>query len=169
MAITGNLSTVKSKFFKDQLNVVFEYLTEAEMDGSAIRERIFSRDVGAFEKIDLGDGIFALEQVFLTKSNTECFYESHVRYIDFQLNLFGVEQMEWIDKGKMKRQKSFDQQRDLIIYEEADNTSKLVMLRGDLAIYFPEDVHMGLGWYNNEISKVYKTVVKVPVEYYESL
>jgi YhcH/YjgK/YiaL family protein len=163
VAIIGKLSSVQNLFFKDQLRIVFDYLNEAIDVHSVVHRRIFSRPVGAFERVDLTDNIFALEQVFETKNHNECFYESHRKYVDFQLNLSGIEQMEWIHREKMIVLDMYNDKADLIKYQATAEASKLVMKSGDLAIYYPDDVHMGISKFNDSKSLVYKTVVKVPV------
>jgi biofilm protein TabA len=163
VAIIGELSSVQRLFFKDQLRIVFDYLNEAVDIHSAVHKRIFSRPLGAFEKVDLTDNIFALEQVFETKDHSECFYESHRKYVDFQLNLSGIEQMEWIHREKMTVSEPYNEKVDLIKYKVTTEASKLLMKSGDLAIYYPDDVHMGLPYFKKEPSIVHKTVVKCPL------
>ncbi|WP_420316818.1 YhcH/YjgK/YiaL family protein [Ekhidna sp.] len=163
MAIIGSLTKVRKRYFHNKLDVVFDYLSEALSENSTIRKRIFSRHLGAFEKVALTEDIFALEQVFETKNRDNCFWESHLKYVDFQLNLSGVEQMEFCDIQKMSILEQYDTQKDLIIYRDLEWSNKFIMQAGDLAVYYPEDAHMGLPWYERKKCKVYKTVVKVPL------
>lgn len=166
MAITGNLYKIETLLSKRNLDIVFEYLKSAANPESEVHKRIFSRPIGAFEKVPISDSIFALEQVFMTKDKASCFYESHQKYIDFQLNLAGIEQMEYIDIDKMIIKAPYDSKKDLITYEFNANTSKFVMEKNDISIYFPNDVHMGISMFNNHPELVYKTVVKFPLELY---
>lgn len=163
MAIIGNLLAIRDRYFSNNLTVAFDYLLEASTNGSAVHDRIFNHPIGAFERIELEDGMYALEQVFKTKDRSRCFYESHKKYVDFQLNLSGIEQMEWIDISKMHVKEPYNAEVDLLIYKPTQKASKLVMQKNDLAIYFPEDVHLGIAQYGQEESIVHKTVVKVPV------
>ena len=165
MAIIGTLSRIKSRFFENHLSEVFEYLQEATSENSHIKKRIFSRPLGAFAKVDLGQEVFALEQVFETKDRNNCFFESHLKYVDFQLVLSGSEQMEYVDISKMTASDKYNSEKDLIVYKDSKTSSKIIMGTNDLAVYFPEDVHMGLGWVHSQKSIVYKTVVKLPVKY----
>ena len=167
MAILGNIYKLE-KFVKDHsLDLVFNYFKQALNENSTINKRIMSLPIGAFEKIPIENDIFALEQVFFTKSREECFVESHKKYIDFQLILFGKEQMEYIDIDKLTINDAYDLEKDLITYQMPLTTSKFMMEKGDLAIFFPEDAHVGLAKsYSEEI--VYKTVIKYPVKLYES-
>jgi biofilm protein TabA len=166
MAIIGNVAKLE-RFLKDKsLNIVFEYFKEALDVNSDIHKRIFSLPVGSFKKVNLSDEIFAFEQVFYTKDREDCFIESHKKYIDFQLVLSGSEQMEHIDIDKIKIDKSYDEKKDLITYELENNTSRLLLQKEDLAIFFPDDAHIGLPKYQ-ESELVYKTVIKLPIELYK--
>jgi YhcH/YjgK/YiaL family protein len=166
MAIIGNIYKLE-KFLKDKgLDIVFDYFKQSIDKNSEIHKRIFDLPVGSFEKVNITDDIFALEQVFYTKDREECFIESHKKYIDFQLILSGNEQMEYIDIDKLEVENSYDEQKDLITYKLVDNTSKFLLQNNDLAIFFPDDAHIGLPKYK-ESELVYKTVIKFPVKLYK--
>jgi len=166
MAIIGNIYKLE-EFLKDKkLNIVFDYFKQALDIDSEIHKKIFSLPSGAFEKVNITDDIFALEQVFYTKNREDCFIESHKKYIDFQLILSGNEQMEYIDIDKLEVENSYDEQKDLITYKLVDNTSKFLLQDNDLSIFFPDDAHIGLPKYK-ESELVYKTVIKLPVELYK--
>lgn len=162
MAIIGNLFKLEQQLSDKNLHAVFDYFKEAMNLQSSTHQRIFSRALGAFEKVSLTDNIFALEQLFYTKPRNECLIESHQKYIDFQLILEGVEQMEYIDIDKLETKTPYDEHKDLITYDMTDVTSKFVMQKGDLAIFFPDDAHIGLPMYQKP-SLVYKTVIKLPL------
>jgi len=166
MAVIGNVYKLE-KFFKNKnLTVVFDYFKEALQSGSDIHKRIFSLPVGSFEKVMLTKDVFALEQVFFTKKREDCFIESHKKYIDFQLILRGNEQMEYIDIDKLEIETNYDEDKDLITYHLVDNTSKFLLQEGDLAIFFPDDAHIGLPEYKSS-ELVYKTVIKFPIELFD--
>lgn len=166
MAIIGNLYKLEKFLIEKNLHVVFEYFKQAVDKNSEIHKRIFNLPVGSFEKVQLTDDVFVLEQVFYTKDREECFIEAHRKYIDFQLVLFGREQMEYIDIDKLEIDKDYDKQKDILTYKLVDNTSKFLLQNNDLAIFFPDDAHIGLPKYKtSEI--VYKTVIKLPVEMYK--
>ncbi len=162
MAIIGNIKKIEKLFADKNLSVVFKYFNEALDVNSKIHQRIFNLPVGAFEKIDITNNIFALEQVFYTKNREDCFIESHKRYIDFQLVLSGNEQMEYIDIDKLEIKTAYNEEKDLITYKQANNTSKFLLQPGDLAIFFPDDAHMGLPKFEKP-ELVYKTVIKLPI------
>jgi YhcH/YjgK/YiaL family protein len=131
---------------------------------SAARSRIRGIAPGAAEKIDLGSGIFAIEQVYRTKPRTESFFESHRKYIDVQVIVEGEELMEVIDASRITVRDQYVPERDLITYIDGADTSELRLRAGEAAIFFPADVHMPSMQMRGFAELVRKTVVKVPVE-----
>jgi YhcH/YjgK/YiaL family protein len=163
MAIIGNVYKLEQFLKEKSLRVVFDYFKAALDAKSEVHKRIFSLNAGAFEKLQITENIFALEQAFYTKEREECFIESHRKYIDFQLILSGNEQMEYIDIDKLEIKNVYDAHKDLITYKLAQNTSKFLLQSGDLAIFFPDDAHIGLPKYEDS-ELVHKTVIKLPIE-----
>lgn len=161
MAIIGNIYKLEKFLNKKELDIVFDYFKQAIDSNSDIHKRIISAKAGSCEKVALNDEIFVLEQVFYTKNREESIIESHKKYIDFQLVISGNEQMEYIDIDKLTIENDYDEKKDLIIYKLNDNTSKFVLQNNDLAIFFPDDAHLGLGTYL-ERELVYKAVIKFP-------
>lgn len=166
MALIGNVFKLE-KFLKDkELNLVFNYFKQVVDKDSEINKRIYSLSVGSCEKINITDDIFAIEQVFYTKNRQDCFIESHKKYIDFQLIISGNEQMEYVDIDKLTIDNHYNSKKDLVTYKLVDNTSKFLLQDNDLAIFFPDDAHIGLSMF--KVSElVYKTVIKLPVEFYK--
>ncbi len=160
MAILTNIDNL-DKFLKNE--IVLDYLQSVHEIDSNDRKRILALSIGSFEKYDLGDGVFALEQSYMTKDRSECFWETHRKYIDIQVHLDGIEQMEHVDFSKLKVKFDYDETKDLIVYEDIEISNKIVMQPNDIAIYFPNDAHMGLPMYKNKASRVFKTVIKFPV------
>jgi len=118
-------------------------------------------------KKDLGQGIFALEQIFETKEIKDCFYESHKNYVDIQIMLEGSEIMHLFDISSDKASfLSYDQETDFCIYNvNSEIVTNLFMTSGDTYVFFPNDGHLGM-LKNNVTSLVKKTVIKVPYERY---
>ena len=165
MAMIGNIYKLEKQLSNKNLDIVFDYFKQALEEGSEVYKRVFSLSSGSFEKVLLANDIFVYEQVDYTKKRDECFIESHKKYIDFQLILDGVEAMEYIDIDKLKIDTPYDTSKDLVTYHMVDDTSKFIMRKGDLAIYFPDDGHVGLSKYKDECI-IHKVVVKLPVEHY---
>ena len=119
-------------------------------------------------------------------------HESHKRFVDFQLCVFGAEALEVGSAGDFALSVSYDEARDVAFYQRLRPVSRLVLRAGDLAVFFPSDIHAGgikldasaanLGgesWAKNEHEKapqapqlsrerVFKTVVKVPYSLFDT-
>jgi biofilm protein TabA len=166
MAIIGRFPDVLNYFSKSyQAQIISEYLTEAMKDGSITNRRLFDLPVGTFEKFDIREEYYAVEQKFASKDREKCFFESHIKHIDIQLMVDGEELMECVHISKLKQKEDLSQERDLLIYHDYADTHKILLKQGDIAIFFPEDVHMGTQMYKNSLLCV-KTVVKMPVNFF---
>ena len=164
MALFGSVTTLRTQapqtsgFF-----AAFAYVEEALRAGSPAHDRLRGLGRGQSHKIDLGSGVFAIEQVYETKPRPEVFFESHRKYIDVQVVIEGEERMEVIDASRIAAKEAYDSERDLLIYVDVGDASHLRMSAGLAAIFFPVDVHMPSLRVNAAPVLVRKTVVKVPV------
>ena len=166
MAIIGKIHYLKKRLNHKNLNVVFDYLTQSLDTNSHLNKQLFSLPLDSFEKVILKDDIFAFLQVSTTKPLHECFIESHKKYVDFQLLISGYEEMGYIDIEKLHVDVPYSEEKDLITYHMQDNFSKFLLEPQDLAIFFPEDGHIGLKMYK-EKSLIRKIVIKVPLSLFE--
>ena len=162
MAIFGNLDVVESQANKQKFAVAFEYLKKVIDPDTAEHKRLMSYPLDAFEKIELDDNNFALEQVYDSKERANCFFESHKQYIDVQFILEGKEIIEVKNTDKLNISMHYSQEMDLLKYDDIKEASQIVLKKGDVAIFFPEDAHMPCLKLNKN-SKIVKTVVKVAI------
>lgn len=160
MALFGTLEAVKTQADKQKFAAAFEYL-EKVLDLNSIEyKRLNNHLLNAFEKIELDDSNFALEQVYDTKERNNCFFESHRQYIDVQFILEGEEIIEVSNSGILIVSSPYNEQMDLIKYEDTTQASQIVLRKGDVAIFYPQDAHMPCVKVIDVI-QVIKTVVKV--------
>lgn len=162
MAIYGNLKIIKEQVPQEKFKLAFEYLEKIMIVNSRENKRLLSLPMQAFEKVMLDESTFALEQVYNSKDRSECFFESHRKYIDVQFILEGEEIIEIDNVENLTDSFSYDESIDLIKYDDSTNSSLLKLKKGDIAIFYPEDAHMPcikLG----DTQKIVKTVVKVQV------
>jgi len=162
MAIFGQLDIVKQQVKGSKFEVAFEYLEEIFKEGTTPNERLLSLAMNSFEKVALDANNFGLEQVYNTKSRTECFFESHRQYIDVQFILSGEEIIELCNINDLIVDSEYNKEMDLLKYNTTNNSSIIKLKKGDVAIFFPEDAHMPCVELNKSM-KVFKTVVKVAV------
>lgn len=164
MALYGSFAAVRAQAPHNAgFATAFAYVDEVLRADSAARARLRGVAVGKAEKIDLGGGVFVMEQAYETKPRADGFFESHRKYIDVQVIVEGEELMELADASRMTVRQSYNPDRDLITYEDFKDATQLRALTGDTAIFFPVDVHMPSLRLRANPSVVRKAVVKVPV------
>ena len=162
MAIFGNLHIVKEQVNKQLFQIAFDYLDKVLDTHSLEFNRLMNLPLDAFEKTDLNINNFALEQVYLSKERDRCFFESHKQYIDVQFILEGEEIIEVKNIKDLQVSMPYDHTIDLIKYKDDTENSKVILKKGDVAIFYPEDAHMPCIQVDAS-SKVIKTVIKVAV------
>jgi YhcH/YjgK/YiaL family protein len=162
MAIFGTLEVVMAQVNKKQFEKAFSYLKNVSKSETLENKRLLSLADNAFEKIELDKDNFALEQVYISKEREACFFESHKQYIDVQYILEGEEIIEVSNKHNLKENFPYDESIDLIKYSDIKDASRIILKKGDIAIFYPEDAHMPCLKLNSNV-KVIKTVVKVRV------
>jgi biofilm protein TabA len=142
MAIFGNIEVLKKQIKNDKFNTAFEYLTKVLDERSEENKRLKSYDLDVFKKIELDENNFALEQTYLSKDREQCFFESHRKYIDVQFILEGEEIIEVDNIKNLNINFEYNENMDLIKYDNSIFSSSLKLKKGDVAIFFPDDAHM---------------------------
>lgn len=164
MALFGSLSTLRAQAPRSAgLTIALAYVEELYRAGSPVQARVRAVAEGETKKIDLGSGVFVLEQAYQTKARSDGFFESHQKYIDVQAMFEGEETMELADISRMTVRKPYNPERDLIVYEDHTDASELRVRGGEAAIFFPTDVHMPSLRLREKSILARKCVVKVPV------
>lgn len=164
MAIIGSFATVRAQAPSSAgLTAAFAYVAELLRPESPARTRLRGMAAGTTQRVELGDGVVAIDQVLATKARADAFFESHRKFIDVQVVIEGAEAMEVVDAAHITVQGEFQEDRDLQLYQDTPRASVARLGPGDAAIFFPVDVHMPLLQSGSEPGTVRKTVVKVPV------
>ncbi|MEN9841680.1 MAG: hypothetical protein RL376_1480 [Verrucomicrobiota bacterium] len=163
MALFGSLSTVRSQLAgSPAFELALAYVARCLTPGSPEAARIAAVPVGKTERIELGEGVFALEQAYEAKPAAEGRWEAHERYIDVQVVIDGRELMRVIEVGQLTLTEDLRSERDLMFYAAQEGGSTLRISAGEAAVFFPSDGHMP-SLADGPVSVVRKTVVKVPV------
>ncbi len=136
----------------EKFKKVFQFLREIDL---------LSLPVGKVP-ID-GDEIFADVQSYTTMLAEECPFESHKKYFDIQYVAEGEEAFGYEPVEHLSTSTTYDEARDLIFYEEPEQSGKIILRAGDFAIVPPEDGHAPRRMTENGACKVKKIVVKVRV------
>ncbi|GAA8245328.1 YhcH/YjgK/YiaL family protein [Helicobacter pylori] len=170
MAIFGELSSLGHLFKKTQeLEILHAYLKDVMQKGSGANQRVLNLDPNTEFQAPLGHGIFSIEQSYClehAKESEKGFFESHKKYVDFQLVVKGVEGAKVVDISRAMVKNPYDEKRDLIVYKLVSEASFLRLNAGMLAIFFENDVH-ALRFYEESFEKyreepIFKAVVKAP-------
>ena len=164
MVLLGSLATLRAQTTHMEIfSAAFAYLDDVFRLGSAAASRLRDAAVGSNQRIDLVGGAFALEQVYLSKAQTDGFFESHRKYIDVQVVVEGDETLELAEISRLPVKQAYDAERDVIIYADYAGASLLRLNPGEAAIFFPVDGHMPGLRSGVTATLVRKTVIKVPV------
>lgn len=163
MALFGSLSTVRSQLAPSRaFEAAFAYVERALTPGSEEARRIAAVPEGKTERIELGEGVFALEQAYVAKPAASGKWEAHERFIDVQVVVEGRELMGVVEVSRLTLTEDYRAERDLMFYAPLEGGSTLRVAAGEAAVFFPADGHMP-SLADGEPALVRKTVVKVPV------
>jgi YhcH/YjgK/YiaL family protein len=163
MALFGSLEALRAQLATTPaFERAFAYVEECLRTDSAAHRRLNAVKVGDTERVELGDGVFALEQAYHSKPRDDGRWESHHAHIDVQVIVAGDELMEVTDVNRLKVQENLTPAKDLLFYHSFDEGSVLRIKAGEAAVFFPIDAHKpSLAVVSPAL--VRKTVVKVPV------
>jgi biofilm protein TabA len=119
--------------------------------------------VGETNRVELGEGAFALEQCYNSKPREKGRLESHISYIDIQVLVEGEEFIEVAEISTLTVAENLTPGKDLIFYHDSRATSPLRLSGlGATAVFYATDGHMG-GLAISTPALVRKIVIKVPV------
>ncbi len=163
MAIFGSLSTVRSQAPRSPLfEKALAYVSELLTPGTEANRRILAVKAGESNRIELADGMFTMEQAYLTKAPSEGRWESHLKYIDIQVVVEGQEFIGVTEISKLKLAEDLTPAKDLLFYAPHGLASSVHLGAGEAAILYPSDGHLP-GLIAGSQVFVRKAVVKVPV------
>ncbi|MCK0123828.1 YhcH/YjgK/YiaL family protein [Gelidibacter sp. F2691] len=108
-----------------------------------------------------GDAVFAILKEYPTKPIEDQLMESHIKYIDVQYVIEGVEHMGVTMKSGQDPKKAYDPEDDYMLFEEPYDI--ITVKAGMYAIFFPDDIHMPEVT-TGAPSNVKKVVVKVKIQ-----
>jgi len=163
MALFGTFANVRAQLAPSPaFTLALDYVARCLQPGSPEASRIAAVPVGDTVRIELGAGVFALEQTYLSKPACEGRWEAHERYIDVQVVVSGRELMGVIDTNRLVLAVDLREARDLLFFCGHEGGSTLRIGPGEVAVFFPADGHKP-SLADGEPALVRKTVVKVPV------
>lgn len=142
----------------NDLNVVKKLSEEAYNFIMRIQEEELSD--GHYE---LGNGVYANVETYMSKPRSERQFENHRKYIDVQIVVDGEELMELFPVNAFSKKSFYDMERDTSFFNNDETGEKFQLTKGDFLIIFPGQAHMPCVQVNKS-SLVKKAVVKIPIE-----
>jgi YhcH/YjgK/YiaL family protein len=116
----------------------------------------------ALGKHEVGEnGVFVLKNEFTTKEVSECFIESHIKYIDIHIILEGREKIGVCNIRDCKEH-PYDPEKDC--RKLTGEAGMINLIPGIFAVFYPQDGHMCQIKYGDFPEKVKKIVFKIPLE-----
>jgi biofilm protein TabA len=164
MALFGSLAIVRKQLSgSPSFERALAYVEEILQPGSEAHRRLQAVATGDTGRVELGDGVFALEQAYIAKPRAEGRWEAHKVYIDVQVIVSGDELMEVTDVSRLAVAEDHTPAKDILFFEQNLDGSVLRMRAGELAVFYPADAHKPSLASGEPAALVRKTVVKVPV------
>lgn len=111
---------------------------------------------------DLGEGVRASVQRYVTSPAEELSFETHEHFYDVQYVVEGQEYMGVASRDGLKVKTPYDADNDVTFYEDPDLPGQVLLRKGEYIILAPEDAHKPR-CAAGEPAAVVKIVVKVPV------
>ncbi len=111
---------------------------------------------------DLGEGVRASVQRYVTSPAEELSFETHEHFYDVQYVVEGQEYMGVASRDGLKVKTPYDADNDVTFYEDPDLPGQVLLRKGEYIILAPEDAHKPRCT-AGEPAPVVKIVVKVPV------
>ena len=109
-----------------------------------------------------GEQLFATVMSYETKEPGDCAVESHEKYIDIQLMLWGREELDAFPAESLRPTGPYDAKRDLRFYEPPKAIPVGCRMEpGFFALLLPHDAHRSQKISDNGKEVVKKVVVKV--------
>jgi YhcH/YjgK/YiaL family protein len=109
-----------------------------------------------------GDRVLAMVSIYDTKPATECFYETHRKYIDVQMLVAGREYILSRDSASLNVKTVYSEDNDIEFQEDAPGEVQRAFLAPGIVVFlFPEDAHMPCLRIGEKAERVRKVVVKV--------
>ncbi len=137
------------------------YLREALDPQSVVQARILAIADGVTERVELGEGVFALEQAYLGKLPGVGRFEAHDQYVDLQAVVAGEEAMEVTARVGLEITEDRLAENDVVFFADRVPVSRWVVAPGEVAVFFPGDAHKPSLAAGAVPVLAHKTVVKV--------
>jgi len=110
-----------------------------------------------------GTACFALVQTYETAPASTRRMEAHRKFVDIQYVVSGSEFIGICAPENQSSITEYDDQKDVQFFEGKTGVSDCAMQAGELAVFFPEDLHKPGCQLGDKPTPVTKVVIKIPV------
>lgn len=90
----------------------------------------------------INDWLYINVQEYMSKPLSECRFESHRKYVDIQMMIKGVEAIETCDIDKLAIETEYDNEKDVMFWEQKPNQMRSVITDNAYVILYPQNAHM---------------------------
>lgn len=103
-------------------------------------------------------------EVYETKNLSDCKFEAHKKYIDIQMLLSGIEELDYTQVRGLTVSEAYDDVRDIMFFENPNRIFDSVILEaGKFALIYPHEAHRPQVAFNATSKTVKKVVVKIHI------
>lgn len=115
-------------------------------------------------RYEIDDRIYANIDIYETKEPQICKFEAHKRFIDIQILLSGIENLDYTPVQGLILAEQYDESRDVMFFKNPHRIVDRVILEpGKFALIYPHEAHKPQMAFNNVSKFVKKVVIKIPV------
>lgn len=116
-------------------------------------------EIGRYEILPDGE-MYAVVQEYISKSEEECSFEGHRKYIDVQFVISGAEKIDIADISRAESKIDYDADKDVEFFDCRGAVTSLAVQDGDFGVFYPNDIHKP-GMTLEKKTQVRKIVVKI--------
>ena len=111
---------------------------------------------------DVDETFYYNVQEYDTKVDALRHFESHIKYVDIQILISGVENLQVIDINRLKVETPYNETKECIYYYSTNNAASTILRPGSAIILYPKDAHRTVAL-NESSCHVKKIVGKVKI------
>lgn len=115
-------------------------------------------------RYEIDSNSYANIEEYETKKISDCKFEAHKKYIDIQMLLLGIEELDYTPVKGLKISEEYDNNRDIMFFENPDRIlDSVILATGKFALIYPHEAHRPQMAFRGESKKVKKVVVKIHI------
>lgn len=150
--LTTNISLLgKYDYLKDRFAIAYDFLNRDDLTELPVGQILLD-----------GKNVIANVQQYETARAEDLKFEAHNSYFDIQYVISGQEYIGMADRDKLTACGEFNEQNDVVFFEDPEISGSVLLSDGDFAVITPEEAHKPRCAAGKPVS-VKKIVLKVRV------